>query len=161
MGRSLDVGLLVGETIRNNIMIPNQFPSHWRAAIERGDASGFTSAEDAIAFFDATSNSGCFLSLTEAQRGNVADLRAVDGLANHHLASVQRRHAREREAEQKEAALKGPRFFGNSAAARPAPTLAELQPEIEAIEAEVEKIEKPDMWASVIAKVNRQMGFKG
>jgi hypothetical protein len=140
--------------------IPSTFPAHWRKAVEAGDASGFTDAEDAIAFFDATSNSGCFSSLSEAQRGNVADLRSVDALANLHLESIMRRHAREREAEQTQAALKGPRFFGNSAVARPAPTLAELQPEIEAIEAEVEKIGQQatsDAWAKVIAKHNQRV----
>ncbi|WP_287324071.1 hypothetical protein [Mesorhizobium sp.] len=140
----------------NQKIVPAIFLAHWRKAIDAGDASGFTNAEDASAFFDATSNSGCLLSLTDAQRGNVANLRSRPALANLFTASAQLRHARANAAEGKQAAATAPRFIGASAAGRPAPTLQQLRPEIEAINGEVAEV---DPWAKAVAKTNAKFGF--
>lgn len=124
-------------------MIPSTFSPAWCAAIDRGDASGFTSSEDAVAFFDATSNAGCFFSLSMDQRGTVADLRSRPNLANLFTASVMARHARERAAESNQAASASPRFTVGRTNADCIPTITELKPDLDAIEAEIGKVAPP------------------
>jgi hypothetical protein len=150
-------------------MIPSTFSPAWRAAIERGDASGFTSSEDAVAFFDATSNAGCFFSLSMDQRGTVGDLRSHPDMANLFTASASARHARGREAERNLAAAAAPRFILGRTSPDRIPTLAELKPELDAINTELAKVSaKPGkrsqaeidaMWTKATEKVNRELGF--
>lgn len=124
-------------------MIPSTFSPAWRAAVERGDVSGFTSPEDAIAFFSATSNAGCFFSLSMDQRGTVADLRSRPDLAKLFTASVLARHARERAAEGNQAASASPRFTVGRTSPDRIPTITELKPELDAIKAEIGKVAPP------------------
>ncbi|CAN7303618.1 hypothetical protein [Mesorhizobium sp. LjNodule214] len=127
-------------------MIPADFPPHWRAAIETGDASGFKTQDDFVAFFRATSIvNGCFGELSDAETDNVVGLR--DGFPEVNEA------ARQAATKEREAA---PRFIGVTNLAR-APTLAELQPEIDAIETGLGKMSRSasESWAKVIAKHNQ------
>lgn len=151
-------------------MIPSTFSPAWRAAIERGDASGFASSEDAVAFFSATSNAGCFFDLSMDQRGTVGDLRSHPDLANLFTASASARHARGREVERNQAAAAAPRFILGRTSPDRIPTLADLKPELAAIETELAKVgnAKPGkrtqaeidaMWTKATEKVNRERGF--
>ncbi|RJT36110.1 hypothetical protein D3227_20560 [Mesorhizobium waimense] len=61
-------------------MVPASFPSHWRRAVEHGDASAFAQAEDLIAFFTATGAKtggyGTFMKLTDGEKENLAMLQS-------------------------------------------------------------------------------------
>lgn len=138
-------------------MIPTTFPPRWRAAVERGDASGFNSAEDVVAFFDATSNAGCFFSLSDDQREHVADLRSRDDLANLFTASAQARHARERKADTIQANAAAPRFILGRTTPDHIPTLSELKPELAAIDAEINRMPKATSWAKAVSRTNARL----
>lgn len=145
-------------------MIPTAtFSPAWRAAIERGDASHFESQADLAAFFRATSMiGGCFNDLPESQRDKVIGLRERFPAA---IAEARAVATREREA-----ADGAPRFIGRTNPDR-MPTLAELKPELIAIEAEIGKVAPPtpsakdiyarrakarNAWDDVIARRNEK-----
>lgn len=83
--------------------IPATFPAHWRAAIDRGDLSGFTAREDLIKFFIATSNHGCFQDLSTEQRENVAEARGEPTGA--HSEAMMRLHGKRSQEERQQAEL--------------------------------------------------------
>ncbi|MBZ9748299.1 hypothetical protein LB516_24005 [Mesorhizobium sp. CO1-1-7] len=127
------------------------FPAHWTRAIDRADASAFTGESDFAAFFRATSMvQGCFTDLTKDQQDNVLTLR------DRFPAVVEA--ARRESIKEQDAALAGPRFFGNLAVGKPAPTIEQLKPELAAIEAEIGKVPKSDTWEKAIAKTNASFG---
>ncbi|TGU99168.1 hypothetical protein EN794_000025 [Mesorhizobium sp. M00.F.Ca.ET.151.01.1.1] len=106
----------------------NNFPAHWQKAIGAEDisASIFADTKDAISFFVATN--GCFIDLTDAQKGNVIALR--DRYADESLEANMRRDKAEADSP--------PRFIGNISNAPP--TLETLRPEIAGIEGELAKM---------------------
>ncbi|RWE03851.1 hypothetical protein [Mesorhizobium sp.] len=105
----------------------NNFPAHWRKAIDSRDASAtsFADAADAISFFVATNS--CFLDLTDVQKASVVALR--ERFADESLEANMRRGKAEDSAA---------RFIGNVSNAPP--TLERLRPEIASIEAEIAKM---------------------
>lgn len=58
--------------------IYGKFPTHWRKAVDLGDASGFAARADLVEFFKQTSGDG-LAALSDAQRGHVVDLRSAFG----------------------------------------------------------------------------------
>ncbi|RWE30745.1 hypothetical protein [Mesorhizobium sp.] len=132
--------------------IPSNFPSHWRQALDARDIAtvAFHDEEDAIAFFGETGIYNCFSKLSDDQKMNVVDLRSR--FPDESLEAVMRGHAKQRAAEPK-----GPRFIGAYAGNKPAPTIAQLQPELAAIEREIANMPKPDPWAAAIAKTNAML----
>lgn len=132
----IDVGSVLAAPFRRICnMIPSTFSPAWRAAIERGDASHFESQADLTAFFRATSMiGGCFLDLPESQRDKVVGLRERFPAA---IAEARTEATREREV-----ADVAPRFIGRTNTDL-IPTLADLKPELIAIEAEIGKVAPP------------------
>lgn len=136
-------------------MIPATFSVAWRAAIERGDASQFASQSDLAAFFRATSMiGGCFKDLPDEQRDRVVSLRERFPAA---IAEARATATREREAEG------GPRYIIGRSNPGHVPTLAELQPELDAIDTELGKIVNDDkrgdlnsLAAAIYARRNRK-----
>ncbi|TGQ87697.1 hypothetical protein EN851_27135 [Mesorhizobium sp. M8A.F.Ca.ET.208.01.1.1] len=128
--------------------VPATFPPHWRAAIESGEAR-FADRADIFAFFKAVDDPATWSAFTAEERQSTFSINGQyedDRMVYLHNA----------------AALKaGRRLIGNSIA-RTAPTLAELRPEIEAINAEIEegrrrRHEGPkasSSWAGVIEHIN-------
>ncbi|MER9529578.1 hypothetical protein NKI89_07165 [Mesorhizobium sp. M0309] len=124
-------------------MTSSAFPAHWRKAVDTGDASGFTNQDDFAGFFRATSMiRGCFDELSAEQKSNVVSLRDAYPSVNE---AARRAASQERDA--------SPRFIGLTNLAR-IPTLADLKPELAAIEAEISNMPRPDPWAKVIDRHN-------
>ncbi|MBZ9760665.1 hypothetical protein LB553_07205 [Mesorhizobium sp. CA8] len=107
--------------------IPTTFPAHWRAAIERGDASGFTNREDMIAFFTATDVHETFMKFTGDEKDHVVEMRS-----QYHDESLDARlrlHAKDREAAKAVIARNRANFgTGNAPAAIPPAAKAPEKP---------------------------------
>ncbi|RVA71180.1 hypothetical protein EN914_32010 [Mesorhizobium sp. M7A.F.Ca.CA.001.08.2.1] len=136
-------------------MIPSTFSPAWRAAVERGDVSQFKSQSDLAAFFRATSMiGGCFQDLPDSQQDRVVGLRDRFPAA---IAEARAAATREREA-----ADGAPRYILGRTNPERIPTLAELKPELDAIETEIGNVpDKPpsksdgqSTWVEVIKRVN-------
>ncbi|WP_135932218.1 hypothetical protein [Mesorhizobium sp. M8A.F.Ca.ET.181.01.1.1] len=109
----------------------------------------FRDEDDAIAFFGATRIHDCFIKLSDSQKENVVALRSR--FSDESLAATLCAHAKEREVSHT------PRYIGAYAGSRPAPTVQELQPEIDAINAEIAAMPKANKWADAIAKTNAKL----
>ncbi|MER8465991.1 hypothetical protein [Mesorhizobium sp. M1396] len=105
-------------------MTSSTFPAHWRAAVDRGDASGFTSHVDLIAFYAAVQP--VYLKLSSIQKDNLHELDSMPACADAALEARMRAHARARAAETQAASQHQPRFIGVTNLAR-IPTLAECR----------------------------------
>lgn len=147
-------------------MTPSKFPSHWRAAVDRRDLSGFADREDLIAFFGATSNYQCFMALTEEQRDNVAELRSEPSGACLE-ATMRRNHklAQEERLDEARRAQPSPRTESHriekkvpAAPAAMAGQATAEQPSA-AISTSMTGADNSNSWDMVIARVNKQFGF--
>ncbi|PBB77902.1 hypothetical protein CK218_27760 [Mesorhizobium sp. WSM3879] len=136
--------------------IPSTFPANWRQALDARDVAtvAFRDEGDAIAFFGATSNRGCFLSLSDQHKEAVVALRGR--YPDESLQATLNAHAKDRKTDT------SPRFIGSCSAGNKSPTVQQLQAEAAAISELVDTMPKakPDFgWDKIIARVNKAHGF--
>ncbi|MDH6235154.1 hypothetical protein M2281_005776 [Mesorhizobium soli] len=143
--------------------MPSSFPSHWRAAVQHRDLSGFAEREDLIAFFDATSNYEGFMALTEEQRANVVELRSEPSGAC--LEATMRRHQKLAQEERLDNARRtqpSPRNESRRTEEKePAVPAALAGPAIaEPPSAGTASADKANSWDKVIERVNKRFGLE-
>ncbi|RWI90525.1 MAG: hypothetical protein EOR22_23570 [Mesorhizobium sp.] len=135
--------------------VPSNFHSHWRQALDARDinAVAFRDEADAIAFFAATSNRGCFAGLSDREKESVIALR--NRYPDESLQATLNAHAKDRKTDT------SPRFIG-SCSTGGTPTVQQLQAEAAAISELVDTMPqaKPrSSWDRAIAKTNAKLGL--
>ncbi|MER9840148.1 hypothetical protein NKJ59_02660 [Mesorhizobium australicum] len=78
--------------------IPASFASHWRRALETGDASGFTNDADMIAFFGATRVYDTLMAMSDTEKDHLIALRTSH--PDQFSDAISKDHARRSEAAQ-------------------------------------------------------------
>ncbi|MDG4908130.1 MAG: hypothetical protein E5X33_12075 [Mesorhizobium sp.] len=136
--------------------IPSIFADHWHRALDAKDidAISFRDEADAIAFFAATSNRGCFLSLSDQHKESVIALR--NRYPDESLRATLDLHAKDRKTGT------SPRFIGSCSTGNKSPTVQQLQAEAAAISELVDTMPqaKPrSYWDKAIAKTNARLGL--